>query len=328
MDQFNIEEHDSTFHDSYTNEYNIENKQTHIQKWFSYYCPVVTIEPEEAFAADTLLLSGGLPEDGTGLALAQTSLPQVRGNGPAGIFGGNFDHWTEKEDLYSQLFYEITQTWFYCQHRSLKAFYTMEKIENEVAQESIFAKYTEMKADWKDLIQNEMDPRRIWLGKFTRYNIHQKEFNEWALRPILNYQKVFDRASEMGQSETHNLFCDNYHEKNMQYLERLHNIKGKFQSALDKIIEIGESDDWSGRVTAFVKKDLIVAKQFPLDVYFDFWKPQIQCYIEKKGKDQTIEEFWKIVRFYTVEDNSKFSMNCNYRRILNRTRYWQYVPLA
>jgi len=81
-------------------------------------------------------------------------------------------------------------------------------------------------------------------------------------------------------------------------------------------------------VTAFVKKDLIVAKQFPLDVYFDFWKPQIQCYIEKKGKDQTIEEFWKIVRFYTVEDNSKFSMNCNYRRILNRTRYWQYVPLA
>lgn len=39
--------------------------------------------------------------------LAQVSLPQVRGNGPNGIFPGNFDHWTEKEDLYSQLFYEI-----------------------------------------------------------------------------------------------------------------------------------------------------------------------------------------------------------------------------
>jgi len=91
---------------------------------------------------------------------------------------------------------------------------------------------------------------------------------------------------------------------------------------------VGDSNDWSGRVSAFVKKDLIAAKQFPLDVYFDFWKPQIQCYIEKNGKDQAIEEFWKVVRFYTVEDNSKFSMNCNYRRILNRTRYWQYVPLA
>lgn len=81
-------------------------------------------------------------------------------------------------------------------------------------------------------------------------------------------------------------------------------------------------------MNAFTKKDLVAAKQFPLDVYFDFWKPQIQCYIEKNGKDQDIKDFWKVVRFYTIEDNSKFSMNCNYRRILNRVRYWQYITLA
>ena len=34
------------------------------------------------------------------------------------------------------------------------------------------------------------------------------------------------------------------------------------------------------------------------------------------------------MRFYTVEDNSKFSMNCNYRKLLNRVRYWQYITLA
>lgn len=93
-------------------------------------------------------------------------------------------------------------------------------------------------------------------------------------------------------------------------------------------MEIGDSNDWGGRVSAFSKKDLVSAKQFPMDVYFDFWKPQIQCYIEKNGKDQDIKDFWKLVQFYTVEDNSKFSMNCNYRRLLNRVRYWQYVPLA
>jgi len=132
-----------------------------------------------------------------------------------------------------------------------------------------------MRADWKALIQNEMDPRRIWLGKFTRYNIHQKEFHEWALRPVLNYEKIYERAEMMGQSEENNLFCQHYKRENSLYLERLLNIRGKFQSGLDQIIELGEAEDFSGRINAFTVKDLEVAKQFPLDVYFDFWKPQI-----------------------------------------------------
>lgn len=64
----------------------------------------------------------------------------------------------------------------------------------------------------------------------------------------------------MGQSETNNIFCDNYHEENNHYLERLHNIKGKFESAYDQIVTIGESDDWGQRVNAFVKNDLVIAK--------------------------------------------------------------------
>lgn len=132
----------------------------------------------------------------------------------------------------------------------------------------------------------------------------------------------------MGQSPDTNIFCDNYREENAKYLERLHNVRGKFQAGFDEIVEIGETEGHEGRVNAFIKKDLITAKQFPMDVYFDFWKPQIQCYIDNKGKDQEIKDFWKLVQFYTVEDNSKFSMNCNYRRLLNRVRYWQYITLA
>lgn len=335
MDALKISEYDTTFHDSYTKEYKIEAKQTHIQKWFTYYCPAVETDAEEDFAADEQSLSDDLGEDGTGLglllsgnSLAQTSLPQVRGAGPLGKFPGNFNHWTEKEDLYNQLFYEITQTWFYCQHRSLKAFYTMEKVKQEAAMKQIWDEYQRQKGNWRDLIRNEMDPRRIWLGKFIRYNIHQNEYHEWTLRPILNYEKVYAKAAELGQSETNNVFCDNYREENASYLERLHNIRGKFQTGFDQIVQLGDDEDFGGRVNAFTKKDLIAAKAFPMDVYFEFWKPQIKCYIEKNGENQEIEDFWKLVRFYTVEDNSKFSMNCNYRRLLNRVRYWQYVTLA
>lgn len=74
----------------------------------------------------------------------------------------------------------------------------MEKVENDKAKDAILEKYNKMKGEWKTLIQNEMDPRRIWLGKFTRYNIHQKEFHEWALRPVLNYEKIYERAAELG----------------------------------------------------------------------------------------------------------------------------------
>jgi hypothetical protein len=192
----------------------------------------------------------------------------------------------------------------------------------------IWDEYQRQKGNWRDLIRNEMDPRRIWLGKFIRYNIHQNEYHEWTLRPILNYEKVYAKAAELGQSETSNVFCDNYKEENKKYLERLHNIRGKFQTGFDQIVELGDDEDFGGRVNAFTKKDLIAAKAFPMDVYFEFWKPQIKCYIEKNGENQDIEDFWKLVRFYTVEDNSKFSMNCNYRRLLNRVRYWQFVTLA
>ena len=130
MDSLNISTYDTTFHDSYTKEYKIEQKQKHIQAWFSYYCPIFEIDPVENFETSTMLLSGELTDDETGgpLELAQSSLPDVKGNGPNGVFPGDFSHWTEKEDLYGQLFYEITQTWYYCQHRALKGYYTMEKV--------------------------------------------------------------------------------------------------------------------------------------------------------------------------------------------------------
>ena len=82
-----------------------------------------------------------------------------------------------------------------------------------------------------------MDPRRIWLGKFIRYNIHENEFNEWALRPILNYAKIQEKINELGYTETNNFFCDDYVEEHKNYQGRLHNIKGKFESALQEIRE-------------------------------------------------------------------------------------------
>ena len=104
--------------------------------------------------------------------MAQTALPSVKGSGPLGTFPGNFDSTDEQSDLYNQLFYEISQTWFYCQHRSLKSFYTMEKLQFQDEQDAIWNEYQSQKGKWKDLIRDEMDPRRLWMGKYIRYNIH------------------------------------------------------------------------------------------------------------------------------------------------------------
>jgi hypothetical protein len=77
----------------------------------------------------------------------------------------------------------------------------------------------------------------------------------------------------MGQSEENNLFCQHYKRENDLYLERLLNIRGKFQYGLDQIIAAGDAEDYEARINAFSLKDLEIAKQFPMDVYFDFWKP-------------------------------------------------------
>ena len=46
----------------------------------------------------------------------------------------------------------------------------------------------------------------------------------------------------------------------MKYLERLHNIKGKFQTGYDDIVAVGDGDDWDARINSFTKKDLMTAK--------------------------------------------------------------------
>lgn len=33
------------------------------------------------------------------------------------------------------------------------------------------------------------------------------------------------------------------------------------------------------------------------------------------------------MKYYTIEENSRYSMNGNFRKVLNRVRYWQYIPL-
>lgn len=187
MKNYKIAKLDSTFNDSYTENFKIDEKQEHIQEWFDYYCDSANIEPEAQLQYDIKSFSEyDIKQDSElGLLLsnnfAQVSSSQVRGNGPNGVFPGNFDNWTEKEDLYSQLFYEISQTWFYCEHRSLKGFYTMEREENQEAMDAIWKEYSEQKKNWREMFKIQIDPRRIWLGKFIRFNIHQNEFAQWAL---------------------------------------------------------------------------------------------------------------------------------------------------
>ena len=67
-----------------------------------------------------------------------------------------------------------------------------------------------MRGEWSDLFKNEIDPRRLYLKKYLRYNIHQNEFKEWAIKPFNSYNKIFDRAEELGHSNENNLFCDDF----------------------------------------------------------------------------------------------------------------------
>ena len=80
-----------------------------------------------------------------------------------------------------------------------------------------------------------MDPRRLWLGKFLRYNIHQNEYHEMTLRPILNYEKIYAKVAEIEREkkDQKHLFCETFNEENSNYLKRLNDIKYKFQAGYD-----------------------------------------------------------------------------------------------
>ena len=73
--------------------------------------------------------------------------------------------------------YEISETVTYCNDRFEKAYYSLEKFngaDNDPSPMMIDIKTEQERqyANWRKLIREEMDDRRLEMGKFLRYNIH------------------------------------------------------------------------------------------------------------------------------------------------------------
>lgn len=129
----------------------------------------------------------------------------------------------------------------------------------------------------------------------------------------------------MGHFDGNNVFCDNYEEVNTKFQEESIRIGNLFQDNYKKIVAKGElgPDHFSDRVNVVTSKDLQVAYQFSIDVYYEHWAKQIKCYKEKNGPDgKGIRDFEQFVKRYTYEGDCAHSMKCNFKKLANHVRPW------
>ena len=198
-------------------------------------------------------------------------------------------------------------------------------------------RYDALWAGFKHMFKEEIDPRRLFMLKFTRYNIHQNEYNDWALKPLKGYAKVYEEAEEkLGHSGDNNVFCDNFDSEKEKIEARREALLEKFEQGLEDIKAVGEQGltsaiKWRDHVRAFNKADLREAMAFSRDAFNQFWDHQIKCYVDKHDEEKEhdkITQFREFARNHTLNLEDEASMLCNFNRIHNRVRYWQYVPLA
>lgn len=317
MNGLDIAAQDPTYEDTYTVEYDIVDRQKHIGIWFDYFCRDEAVEEGEE------------PDVYGGST--------TKGAGPWGAFPGFTDGddkaiQGEQDDLHNKLFYSIQQSWFYCEHRAKKGIYALEKVENIKDMEALEVEFAHMRTGFKKMMKDEIDPRRLFMEKFTRYNIHQNEFYNWALEPFNQYEKVWQEATDLGHSAENNIFCDNFDEENKAINDRIDALRSKFSDAFASIVSLGEQGKsnwltWRDHVKDFDRTDLKEAVRVSRDAYNKLWAKQIQCYIDKNGEDDEINHFRDVARAHTINLDDEDSMLCNFNRLHNRVRYWQYVPL-
>jgi hypothetical protein len=182
-----------------------------------------------------------------------------------------------------------------------------------------------------------MDPRRLSMKRFIRYNIHENEAKRWALDGFENYAKVYKKAERMGHGDgDSNLFCENYHEENQHWQEKTTHFVNLFRQNQDAIVAVGDAAmtaieqegaevgmrRFKDRVAILTYTDIGEAKDFASDVYHKFWAEQIKCYKEKNGEDQDIEHLEKYVLGHTVQGKCPDSLKCSMNMFNNRIRTW------
>lgn len=176
------------------------------------------------------------------------------------------------------------------------------------------------------MMTDEIDPMRLHMKKFTRYNIHENEFHSWAIKPIEDMERVFDRAGDILAQQA-DAFCDSYEEDKKAFQDRADDLKKVFSHALTELRAL-TSDNFRDHVGDIKLSHMREGMALSRDMYNKFWAKQVQCYIDNNGEDDAITEFNQYARDHTLNLENEDSMLCNYTRLHNRVRYWQFVPLA
>lgn len=146
-----------------------------------------------------------------------------------------------------------------------------------------------LRKDYRKMMTTEIDPMRLHMKKFTRYNIHENEFLDWAIKPIEDLDKVFDRAADLVKE--HDIkFCDSFDEDKVEFQTRASDLKKVFDTALTELRALTTSN-FRDHVGDIKLSDLREGIALSKDMYNQFWAKQVQCYIDENEEDDLIKEF-------------------------------------
>lgn len=186
-------------------------------------------------------------------------------------------------------------------------------------------KMNHMKRFWEPLFKDELEPRRLAMKQFIRFNLHESEVKKMRMGVSNSYHTVITKMNKL-QSNFGGM-CDDYEKVRDEVIVK----KDSIVSMFDSMIYDANQPDENGKLgrTTCTQRQVNDAKEFVPWSFNNFIRRNLKCFIDAHPTHESrINEANEILveaRHNLVKKSHQHSVDCHLRLLQNRVRFWEIV---
>jgi hypothetical protein len=215
-------------------------------------------------------------------------------------------HDPDFKHLYENLMIPITRTWRWCNAGHTRAFDAYNKQEDHTKANEVKASMAASKKAYKQLVKDQMDPRRLALGDIVKYTMHQGELQKIADQMSHSFTEVLNTMTAMNHGDN---FCEDF-EADFDVMQEWRQHQ---QVILDAIAHAEEHDGATGMSQADINGVKNYVKNMWRNVHKNF-----QCHFENVPEDKDAHKTFEALRSLMVKPSEHHSVFCHLNMLSHR----------
>lgn len=195
-----------------------------------------------------------------------------------------------------------------------------QKLKDKENEKKIREEMAALKETFEPLFQT-INPQRLWMGKYTKLNLHQSEVEKIVNRMKEAYHG--DNVQAMRALNREDGLCKGFANEMRDLKDQANGHIAYFQEMIDHAI--GHPNDLTGK-----NKLNPIKSAWDFNTHFNaFMQKNIECYKKnvegEVGKVKAADELSAKIHHELMEKSDYRSIDCYMRFMHNRVRYWKIV---